>query len=208
VSGTDKSPPRWIGRLEIEPPLEVAIDFDGVLFEQAPHVREKFSSIHGIDVGPAEQWPADLLEHPPIREAGLDADDTWEVFHAVHTDHDLHESSPRDEHACRVLTTLEEAGHRVDVVTARSGESREQTRSFLERNEVPHTELVMDDQEKTGHDILLDDLPRHVDRAAKAGSLALLMDQPYNRAYEANANPRRVGGFAELEEIVTSHLEP
>lgn len=188
--------------------LEVAIDFDGVLFDQSPHVRDTFQDVHGIDPGPAETWPANLTEHPPIRDAGLDHEDTWEVFRAVHNDPDRHREDPLDPHAADVLASLIEAGHTVDVVTARSIESKEPTRDFLDRNGIPHHELVMDDHEKTSYDVLVDDLPQHVERAAQAGSLGLLRDQPYNRAYEADGNPRRVAGFLDVADLFDERLRP
>lgn len=182
--------------------LTIAVDFDGVLFDQSPHVRDAFQQVFDVDPGPADTWPANLTEHPPIREAGLDHEDTWTVFREVHTDLDRHREDPLDPHAGRVLQQFVDLGHRVEIVTARGTESRESTRFFLDRNEIPHHELVMDDHEKTGYDVLVDDLPQHVDRAAQHGSLALLRDQPYNRAYEADGNPRRVADFDQVASVV------
>jgi uncharacterized HAD superfamily protein len=181
--------------------LRIAVDFDGVLFPQSRHVRELFQEVHGIDPGPAERWPWELTEHPPIKDEGLTKEDTWEVFHAVHTDLDRHEEDLLDPHAADVLAALQEAGHRVEIVTARDPESREPTRFFLDRNGIPHDRLVMGDNEKTGWDVLVDDLPPHVERAAANGALGLLHDQPYNRAYESDGNPRRLADFRELAEL-------
>lgn len=186
-----------------EAEIAVAIDFDGVLFDQSAHIRERFHEIHGVDIGPVDEWPWNLSEHPPVKEAGLSSDDTWEVFHSVHNDLALHRTDPVDADCRRVLAGLLEAGHSVDIVTARSPESREQTEHFLQRNEIPHERLIMGDHRKTGWDVLLDDLPHHVERVADDGSLGLLMDQPYNRAYEAEANPYRVAGFAEVERMLS-----
>jgi hypothetical protein len=49
--------------------------------------------------------------------------------------------------------------------------------------------------------VLVDDLPPHVERAAANGALGLLHDQPYNRAYESDGNPRRLADFRELAEL-------
>lgn len=185
-----------------EPPARVAVDFDGVLFPQHEHVRERFVEIHDVDLGPVDTWPSDLTQHPPVREAGLDEEDTWEVFHAVHNDAAAHETGPLDADARRVLAALIDRGHHVDVVTARSPESRAVTQAFLDRNELPHRELVMGARDKTGYDVLVDDLPVHVTRAAEEDALALLMDQPYNRAFQADGNPRRVAGWADVERVL------
>lgn len=178
--------------------LRIAVDFDGVLFDQSRHVREAFQDVHGVDPGPVEEWPWQLTEHPPIRDAGLDSEDTWTVFAAVHNDRERHREDPLDPRSVDVLARLREAGHTVEVVTARDPESREPTEFFLSRNAIPHDRLVMGDNVKTGWDVLLDDLPPHVERVAEDGSLGLLHDQPYNRAYETDGNPRRVAGFDEL----------
>lgn len=202
MAGQDRTAELDLDRRLGEGPWHVAVDFDGVLFDQARHVREGFVDVYGIEIGPAETWPADLTEHPPVREAGLDAEDTWEVFHRVHNDPAAHDTEPMDADARRVLAELLDAGHRVDVVTARSPESRANTETFLERNEIPHRELVMGAREKTGYDVLVDDLPVHVRRAAGEGGLGLLMDQPYNRAFEADGNPRRVADWAGVERLL------
>lgn len=191
--------PRSNGHLpDPQADLTIAVDFDGVLFDQAAHIRERFERIHGIDIGPVETWPWNLSEHDPVRQAGLTNEDTWQVFHSVHNDPELHEVEPLDADCCRVLETLIEGGHRVEVVTARSHASQANTERFLERNAIPHHALVMDDHEKTGYDVLLDDLPHHVRRVADDGSLGLLMDQPYNRGFQADGNPYRVDGWADV----------
>lgn len=202
MAGEDPHPASDCLRRLGEAPWHVAVDFDGVLFDQARHVREGFVEVHGIDLGPVETWPSDLTEHPPVREAGLDENDTWEVFHRVHNDPAAHETDPMDADARRVLADLLDAGHRVDIVTARDPASRANTEAFLERNELPHRELVMGAREKTGYDVLVDDLPVHVRRAAGDDTLGLLMDQPYNRAYEADGNPRRVADWAAVERVL------
>jgi hypothetical protein len=182
--------------------LRIAVDFDGVLFDQSRHVREVFQEVHDLDPGPAEDWPWRLTDHPPIREAGLDSNDTWTVFDAVHNDTDRHREPPLDPRTVDVLGRLREAGHTVEIVTARDPASREPTEFFLDRNDIPHDRLVMGDNTKTGWDVLLDDLPPHVERVAQDGALGLLHDQPYNRAYETDGNPRRVAGFHELEAML------
>jgi hypothetical protein len=181
--------------------LQIAVDFDGVLFAQSRHVREVFQDVHGIDPGPADEWPWELTEHPPIKDEGLSKEDTWQVFHAVHNDLDRHREDPLDPNARAVLALLQDAGHTIEIVTARDPASREPTRYFLDRNDIPHDRLVMGDNAKTGWDVLVDDLPPHVERVAQDGSLGLLHDQPYNRAYEADGNPRRLADFAELAEL-------
>jgi len=205
-----RKPPSSIGDLAIsieqredglrilEDEVSIAVDFDGVLFEQSRHVRALFQEVHGIDPGPVDEWPCELTEHPPIKDEGLTKEDTWEVFHAVHNDIERHRDDPLDPDTTTVLAELRAAGHEVEIVTARDPVSREPTRFFLERNEIPHDRLVMGDNAKTGWDVLVDDLPPHVERVAADGSLGLLHDQPYNRAYETDGNPRRVASFEEL----------
>lgn len=192
------------GQLELGDagPLRIAVDFDGVLFDQSAHIRERFHEIHGVDIGPVDEWPWNLSEHPPVKQAGLTDEDTWEVFHSVHNDEALHRTEPLDADCRRVLEALLEVGHRVEVVTARSPTSREVTELFLERNAIPHERLVMGDHEKTGWDVLVDDLPHHVQRVADDGSVGLLMDHPYNRAYEATANPYRVDGWRHVGQVL------
>jgi uncharacterized HAD superfamily protein len=91
---------------------------------------------------------------------------------------------------------------RVDIVTARGEISREVTERFLATNEIPYEDLVMEADVKTGYDVLVDDAPHNVLQAADTGSLALLMDQPYNRDLDANDNPYRVHHWDHVATLV------
>lgn len=180
----------------------IAVDFDGVLFDQAPHVREAFRELFGIDIGPVDTWPANLSAHEPIQDHALTDEDIWAAFHAVHTQPDIHRSNLIDAHACQVLDRLRATGHEVLIVTARRLEARETTELFLEHHGIPHDGVVMGARRKLGYDVLLDDLPHHVTRAADDGSLGLLMDQPYNRGFATDGNPMRVHGWRHVRRVL------
>jgi len=178
--------------------LTIAVDFDGVLFDHVPYVLRGFRDAHGIDLADEGLRYWDFFQYQAVREAGLTEECVRSVLDRIETDPALHERGPRDPFAARVMDAWKQAGHRVDVVTARGEISREVTRRFLRTNEIPYDELVMEAETKTGWDLLVDDAAHNVLAAADEGSTALLMDQPYNRDVDAQGNPRRVRDWVEV----------
>ena len=158
-----------------------------------------FRDAHGIDLEEEGMRHWDYFQYRAVRERNL----TWQCVRSVlsRIDNDplLHEAPPRDPYARVVMARWRQRGHAVRVVTARTEESREVTAGFLERNRIPHDELVMGASRKTGHDVLVDDAPHNVLMAAADGGLALLMDHPYNRDVPTKRNPVRVKSWRDVE---------
>ncbi len=188
------------------PPLEgelhIAVDVDGVLFDHVPYVLRGFRDVHGIDLTEEGLQYWDFFQYQAVREKGL----TWRcvrnVLDEIETDPVLHQKPPKDPRCQDVMAAWQAAGHRVDVVTARSGISRKVTELFLETHGIPHEELVMEASRKTGYDVLIDDSPHNVLMAAADGSVALLMDQPYNQDVPAENNPWRVADWRQVRRLV------
>ncbi|MDX1612190.1 MAG: hypothetical protein R3185_07455, partial [Candidatus Thermoplasmatota archaeon] len=79
--------------------LKIGIDFDGVLFDQVPHIIQGFRSLHGVDLHPVDTWHWQLSEHPEIQAAGLTDEEVWDVFRQLEVDHEIHQEGPLDPHA-------------------------------------------------------------------------------------------------------------
>ncbi len=182
--------------------LRFAIDFDGVLFDQVPHIIQGFQELHGVDISPVESWQWNLSEHPAVRQAELSEDEIWEVFRHLEVQEPIHRTQPLDAYALDVLSAWRDAGHVVHIVTSRPERARSSVELFLDHNEVPHHDLHMGIHHKIDWDVLIDDLPINVDRAVEAGKRALLFDQPYNRDHPAEDNPLRVQDWAHVEDVI------
>lgn len=188
--------------------MTIAVDFDGVLFDHVPYVLRGFRDAHGIDLAEEGLRYWDFFQYRAVRENDL----TWrcvrEVLDDIETDPVLHKRPPKDPRAAEVMERWLEAGHRVEVVTARQEKSREVTELFLAHHRIPYEDLVMDAGRKLGYDVLIDDSPHNVLMAAAAGSISLLMDQRYNQDVPAENNPLRVHTWEEIGRILGRPTRP
>lgn len=186
--------------------LRIAVDFDGVLFDHVPYVLRGFRDRLGIDLAAEGLRHWDYYHYKQVRDADLPPSQIQAVLRDIETDLKLHREAPRDRLAARVMAEWVAAGHTVDVVTARSRVSETATRAFLQQHGIPHHGLVMERWLKTGWDVLVDDAPHNALLAAADGTLALLMDHPYNRDVPTHTNPVRVRDWQEVHERVEAHL--
>ena len=186
--------------------LRIAVDFDGVLFDHVPYVLRGFRDRLGIDLEAEGFRHWDYYHYKAVQDADLPPSQIQAVLHDIETDLKLHREPPRDRLAARVIQEWVDAGHTVDVVTARSRKSERAVRTFLKEHGIPYNELVMERFLKTGWDILIDDAPHNALLAAADGSLALLMDHPYNRDVPTHTNPVRVQDWQDVAERVETHL--
>lgn len=182
--------------------LRIAVDFDGVLFDHVPYLLRGFRDAHGIDLEDEGLRYWDFFQYRAVREKNLTWNCVRSILTAIDTDAAIHERPPRDPNAKHVMRHWAEAGHAVNVVTARGEEARATTEAFLARHEIPHHALVMGASRKTGWDVLVDDAPHNVLMAAADGGLALLMDHPYNRDVPTRRNPLRVRDWLDVERAV------
>ena len=186
--------------------LRIAVDFDGVLFDHVPYVLRGFRDRLGIDLAAEGFRHWDYYHYKQVRDRDLPPSAINAVLRDIETDLKLHREAPRDRLAGRVMAEWIAAGHHVDIVTARSRESEKATRAFLAQHGIPHHGLVMERWLKTGWDVLVDDAPHNALLAAADGSLALLMDHPYNRDVPTHTNPVRVKDWQDVAERVESYL--
>jgi uncharacterized HAD superfamily protein len=182
--------------------LRIAVDVDGVLFDHVPHVVRGFRDRHGIDLMAEGLRHWDFYRYEAVRDANLPLGSVEALLRGLESDERLHRLPPRDSGALKVMGRWMDEGHRVSVVTARDRRSEAATRLFLRHNGIPHHDLHMEVVVKTGWDVLVDDAPHNVLAAAAEGSLALLMDQPYNREVVADGNPLRVHDWRQIEAAV------
>lgn len=186
--------------------LRIAVDFDGVLFDHVPYVLRGFRDHFGIDLEREGLRYWDYNHYRAVRDRELSRDQVQRLLWAIETDPHVHDVGLRDPRAARVIRRWRREGHRVEVVTARHPRSEAVTTGFLRRNRIGHDGLRMAVRLKTGYDVLLDDAPHNVLAAASDGTLALLMDQPYNRDVPSNGNPQRVHRWLDAARAVDKHL--
>ncbi|MEK6975172.1 MAG: hypothetical protein AABY18_02380 [Candidatus Thermoplasmatota archaeon] len=187
--------------------LRIAVDFDGVLFDHVPYVLRGFRDRLGIDLAAEGFRHWDYYQYQQVKDADLPPSQIQRVLRDIETDLKLHREAPRDKLAGRVIAEWIAAGHTVDIVTARSRDAEKATRAFLNEHSIPHHGLVMERWLKTGWDVLIDDAPHNALLAAADGTLALLMDHPYNRDVPTHTNPVRVRDWQEVAERVEAHLD-
>jgi uncharacterized HAD superfamily protein len=190
----------------IDNKLRIAVDFDGVLFDHVPYVLRGFRDRLGIDLAAEGLRHWDYYHYKQVRDRDLPPSQIQAVLRDIETDQKLHREAPRDKLAGRVIQSWIDAGHTVDIVTARSREAESATRAFLRQHGIPYHSLVMERWLKTGWDILIDDAPHNALLAAADGTLALLMDHPYNRDVPTHTNPVRVQDWQDVAERVEAHL--
>lgn len=183
-------------------PLRIAVDFDGVLFDHVPYVLRGFRDRYGIDLEAEGFRHWDYYHYQAVQDADLAPSKIHGLLRDIETDHLLHREPPRDRLAAYVMAGWRASGHKVEVVTARGRHAEAATRTFLTTHGIPHDGLVMEQRIKTGWDVLVDDAPHNVLTAAADGSVALLMDHPYNRDVPAHTNPLRVVNWREVGERV------
>lgn len=186
--------------------LRIAVDFDGVLFDHVPYVLRGFRDRLGIDLQAEGMRHWDYYQYRAVQDADVPYSAIRKVLHDIETDDKLHREPPRDALAASVMKQWIADGHRVDIVTARSSFAETATRTFLRTHSIPHHGLVMEARIKTGYDLLVDDAPHNVLMAAAAGSLALLMDHPYNRDVPVGRNPLRVRDWRDVQELASTRM--
>ncbi len=184
----------------------IAVDFDGVLFDHVPWVLRAFRDKHDIDLNDEGFRYWEYYQYKAVEEAGLTVGEVKDLLRNLETDSVIHKSPLRDPHAHGVMEHWSDAGHRVDIVTARQEFSKQVTLEFLNRHRVPFDALHMGVRIKTGYDLLIDDSPHNVLMAAAAGGRALLMDHPYNRDVPCETNPSRVHDWVQVEALAQAHL--
>lgn len=184
--------------------LRIAVDFDGVLFDHVPYVLRGFRDRLGIDLAAEGMRHWDYYHYRAVQDADVPFSSIKKVLLDIETDLDLHLEPARDPLAAEVMGGWMRAGHRVEVVTARSRPAEEATRTFLTTHGIPHHGLVLEARAKTGYDVLIDDAPHNVLMAAAGGGLALLMDHPYNRDVPTGRNPFRVLDWGDVEARVAT----
>ncbi len=177
----------------------IAVDFDGVLFDHVPWVLRAFRDKHDVDLGAEGFRYWEYYQYKAVEDAALTVGEVKDLLRNLETDSVIHKSPLRDPYSRQVMEDWSEAGHSVDIVTARELVSKQVTLEFLNRNRVPFDELHMGVRIKTGYDLLIDDSPHNVLMAAAGGGQSLLVDHPYNQDVPCETNPRRVQDWKEIE---------
>jgi hypothetical protein len=157
--------------------LRIAVDIDSTLH----HYWDQLSAVarrrFGVDL-PYEQqltWGITLLEPEQVHECVVETHRPEHVLAAVPYPGAV--ETIRDWHA---------AGHFIHITSHRSGDAHAATTRWLERIGLPFDELYCSWDKvsrcrEIGIDILIDDSPVNLARAAAAGITPATIEHPWNR---------------------------
>jgi uncharacterized HAD superfamily protein len=156
-------------------PLVVGVDIDGVLGDQITGLIPLIARDYGVSL------TFDMIDD--YRFAWGPVDIGSEIGKAQ-SNPDYVEKMPLFPGAREMLAELRRH-HRVVIVTARSIETRESTRTWLARECLAHDELIFTDEaDKSAHglDVLIDDYVGNVvDFLDRTSGVAILVRRPWNR---------------------------
>ena len=159
--------------------LVVGVDIDGVLGDQIAGVIPRIARDHGV------RLTFDMIDDYRFVLGSVSIAD--EIAKAQ-SSRDYVEEMPTFSGARQMLEALRQ-DHRVIIVTARSPEIRDATRSWLARRRLAHDGLVFTAEAgKSAHglDVLVDDyVDNLVDFLTRTPGLAILVRRPWNRRDEA-----------------------
>lgn len=181
--------------------LDVIVDLDGVCYDFTHALRKYRKFKHSVPYSEmpeshcwnffSEQWGMTLEEFiSTCQEAVAERKLFWEGSPISGTEY--------------ALEFLHESGHRIHIVTDRSGLAgdlaREATEHWLNTHSLPYTSLTISaDKTAVRGDIAIDDRDINYDSLDAAGSYPWLRDQPWNRHHEG----RRVSSWGEFIDQVT-----
>jgi hypothetical protein len=176
--------------------LDVIVDLDGVCYDFIHALRKYRKFKHDI---PYSKMPENHSWNFFSDEWGMTLDEFISTCQqSVAERHLFWEGSPLTgtEYA---LEWLHEQGHRIHIVTDRSGLAgdlaREATEHWLSTHSLPYTSLTISaDKTAVRGDIAIDDRDINYDALDAAGSFPWLRDQPWNYAHPG----RRVRSWGEF----------
>lgn len=158
--------------------MRIAVDIDSTLH----HYWDQLSAVarrrFGVDLPYERQltWGITLLEPEQVHECVVETHRPEHVLAAVPYPGAV--ETIRDWHA---------AGHFIHITSHRSGDAHAATARWLERIGLPFDELYCSWDKvsrcrEIGIDILIDDSPVNLARAAEAGITPATIEHPWNRA--------------------------
>lgn len=175
------------------------IDIDNTLWQFSDALYVELKKIN-VDCATPDQW--DLFN---IWEHYCSFEEFIAVINTIHCNQDSHHYRPYPE-AQRFLSTLRGSGFHVIIASHRTPESTAPTERWLARHGLLYDELHLS-YDKTvlfpDADIVVDDLPRTLEKAVEQGALAAGLQFPWNRPHNGNAFKL----FQNLDEILEYILQ-
>ena len=156
--------------------MRIAIDIDSTLHHDWPEFAEAAKRRFGVELPYDEQpWEIDRLR-PEQVEACIEE---------THRDERILAAEPYPG-AVETVRAWHEAGHFIHITSHRRADSHAATAEWLERIGLPYDELYCSDDKiarcvEIGIDLLIDDSPVNLVRAADAGISTATLAHPWNR---------------------------
>ena len=159
-------------------PKRIAIDIDSTLHHYWEQLREVVLRRHGVDL-PYEaqtQWHISELPAEAVFDAVLETHGREPVLAA--------EPYPG---AVETVAAWHAAGHFIQITSHRAADAHDHTAEWLDRIGVPYDELYCSYDKisrcvELGIDVLIDDSPANLAKAADRGILPATLRHPWNTA--------------------------
>jgi uncharacterized HAD superfamily protein len=174
--------------------VRIAIDIDSTLHHYWDQFAEVVRRRHGVEL-PYEQqhsWGIGQLEPEQLRECVME----------THTEPYILKGEPYPG-AVEVVGAWHEAGHFIHITSHRATESHEATERWLAAIGLPYDELYCSYDKiaravEIGIDVLIDDSPVNLARAADAGIVGATIAHPWNREICAQRDLICAGDWPDL----------
>jgi len=159
------------------------VDIDNTLWHFCDALYEELRKIN-------ERFPtADSWTHWDIWETYCSLDQFMGAVNAVHFNQHSDKYLPYPE-AKDFLSTLKEHGYHITIASHRSPDYRKQTERWLEKHDLVYDELHLSFHKTRlfdgSTDVVVDDAPQVLEKAAERGVMATGLLFPWNREYEGN----------------------
>jgi uncharacterized HAD superfamily protein len=156
--------------------VRIAIDIDSTLHHYWDDFAEAAKRRFGVELPYDEQgWDIDRLRPEQVRACVAE----------THRDDRILAAEPYPE-AVETVRAWHNAGHFIHITSHRRAEAHEATAEWLERIGLPYDELYCSDDKITrcreiGIELLIDDSPVNLVKAADAGIATATLTHPWNR---------------------------
>ncbi len=157
--------------------MRLAIDIDSTLHPYWDQLAEIALSRYGIELPYERQdtWAIDRLEPEQLRAIVTETHSPERVLAA--------EPYPG---AVEAITRWHQAGHYIHITSHRAADAHPHTAQWLDAIGLPHDDLYCSSDKITrcvelDIDVLIDDAPDNLRRAAEVGITAATLEHPWNR---------------------------
>jgi uncharacterized protein len=183
------------------PDVRIGIDIDSTLHHYWDQLREVVKRRHGVDLPYESQhdWHVTQLPQEQLFQCVLE----------THTEDFVMAAEPYPG-AVEVVTRWHEAGHFIHITSHRSTDAHAATTKWLDKIGLPYDELYCSYDKvsrcvEIGIDVLIDDSPVNLERAADKGITAATIRHPWN-AELIERDPRIVhaADWPELERVLAA----